>query len=222
MKPLSSPTASAKTRTRIIRAAESLFAEKGFRAMTLREVTRDARVNLAAVNYHFGSKMNLMRAVIERRFEPINRERLRQLDAAVAAAGKSPLPLETIFAALFKPLFDQVQTPKGPDRTLIQMIGRALTEPADFMRGMHREFFLELSQRFLRELRRSCPDMPEADLQFRFFLSISTMLGTITEQVRLENLTAGKLSGGDLDQVCSELTTFVVAGFRQGTSASSN
>lgn len=219
MKTAQPPPTSEKTRTRIIRAAEALFAEKGFRAMTLRGVTRDARVNLAAVNYHFGSKMNLMRAVIERRFEPINRERLRLLDEAVAAAGTAPLALETIFTALFKPLFDQVQTPKGPDRTLIQMIGRALTEPADFMRGMHREFFFELSQRFLRELRRSCPDLPEADLQIRFFLSVSTMLGTITEQVRLETMTAGKLSAADLDKIYLELTTFVVAGFRQAPPA---
>lgn len=216
-----SKSASDKTRARIIRAAERLFAEKGFRAMTLRDVTREARVNLAAVNYHFGSKINLMRAVIERRFEPINAERLRRLDAAIAERGDAPLPLEVIFEALFRPLFDEVKTAGGPDRTLIQMIGRALTEPADFMRDMHKEFFFELSRRFLSELKRACPALDEDELQLRLFLSVSTMLGTVTEQVRLENMTAGKLGGTDLDSICDALTRFVVAGFRQA-SASGN
>jgi AcrR family transcriptional regulator len=215
MKAANKQSAATKTRHRILRAAETIFAEKGFRAMTLRDVTREARVNLAAVNYHFGSKINLMRAVIERRFEPINRLRLQQLDDAIVAQGTSPLPLEQIFDALFRPLFDQVETAKGPDRILIQMIGRALTEPADFIRDMHREFFYELTQRFLHELRRTCPELPENELQLRYFLSVSTMLGTITEQVRLENMTNGKLGSGDLDQICDALIRYVVAGFRQ-------
>lgn len=183
--------------------------------MTLRDVTKEARVNLAAVNYHFGSKINLMRAVVERRFEPINRLRLQQLDEAIAAAGSAPLPLEVIFEAYFRPLFKQVQTAKGPDQILIQMIGRALTEPADFIRDMHKEFFYELSQRFLFELRRSCPSLPEDELQLRYFLSMSTMLGTICEQVRLENMTAGQLGVNDLDQIRDALLRYVVAGFQQ-------
>lgn len=216
MKEVKQQGAAQQTRRRIIRAAEKLFAENGFRAMTLRAVTREARVNLAAVNYHFGSKINLMRAVIEQRFEPINRERLDWLEAAVVQHGESPVPLETIFEALFRPLFNQMMTARGPDRLLMQMIGRALTEPADFMREMHREFFFELCRRFLSELQRSCPDLAEDDLQMRFFLAVSTMLGTISEQTRLEVMTAGKLTGADLEGMCDALTAYVVAGFRQG------
>ncbi len=204
-----------KTRGRIVRAAEKLFAEKGFRAMTLRDVTKEAGVNLAAVNYHFGSKTNLMRAVIERRFEPINRERLEQLNVQVTGHSPDPVPLESIFEALFRPLFNHAKTARGPDRTLMQMIGRALTEPVDFMRSMHKEFFQELSRRFLGELKRSCPELSDAALQLRFFLAVSTMLGAITEQVRLENISGGKLDGQDLDRICDELTAYVVAGFRQ-------
>jgi AcrR family transcriptional regulator len=215
MKAANTESVASKTRLAILRAAEIIFAQKGFRAMTLRDVTDEAEVNLAAVNYHFGSKINLMRAVIERRFEPINRLRLQQLDDALVALGTSPLPLEQIFDALFRPLFEQVKSTKGPDRILIQMIGRALTEPTDFIREMHREFFYELSQRFLHELRRTCPGLPENELQLRYFLSVSTMLGTITEQVRLENMTDGKLGSGHLDQICDALIRYVVAGIRQ-------
>ncbi|PXA04576.1 hypothetical protein DDZ13_05210 [Coraliomargarita sinensis] len=204
-----------KTRGQIVEAAEKLFAEKGFRAMTLRAVTKAAHVNLAAVNYHFGSKTNLMRAVIQRRMEPINAERIERLNSLVAEHSPEPLPLEAIFEALFRPLFEHATTEKGNDHTFMQMVGRALTEPADFMRNMHREFFAELSRRFLTELKRSCPELSEQALQLRFYLSVSTMLGTIIEQVRLESISGGKLSGKDLDKICDELTAFVVAGFKQ-------
>lgn len=209
------PPSAQKTLDRIVSAAEKLFAEKGFRAMTLRDVTKEARVNLAAVNYHFGSKINLMHAVIKRRIEPINSERLERLDALIAKHAPDPIPLEDIFEALFRPFFDHAMTTKGPNRAFIQMVGRAMTEPTDFMRDMHKEFFTKLSYRFMVELKRTCPELSDQDLQLRFFLSVSTMLGTITEQARLENISGGKLSGKDFDRICEELTAYVVSGFRQ-------
>lgn len=97
----------------------------------------------------------------------------------------------------------------------MQIIGRALTEPAEFMRSLHKEFFAELSQAFMREIKRSCPELSQEQLQYRFFLSISTMIGTVIEQVRLENISDGKLEGTNLDRILKELTDFVVAGFQQ-------
>ena len=78
-----------------MRAAEKIFAYGGYRAMALREVTKEARVNLAAVNYHFGSKSGLMRAIVRHRFEPINRERLRLLDASIEQHHPSPFRSRT-------------------------------------------------------------------------------------------------------------------------------
>lgn len=204
-----------KTRQRILRAAGKIFARGGYRAMTLREVTREAKVNLAAVNYHFGSKTNLMRALIRQRFEPINQERLKLLDELVATHAPDPVPLDLIYDALFRPLFAGVESAPINDSTFMQIIGRALTEPADCMRSLHKEFFAELSQRFIREIKRSCPDLSEEDLHYRFFLSISTMIGSVIEQIRLETISGGKLDGTNLDRILQELTAFVVAGFRQ-------
>lgn len=215
MQSAAAPKVAEKTREQIVEAAEKIFAERGFQAMTLRTVTKAAEVNLAAVNYHFGSKTNLMRAVIQRRIEPVNAERFRRLEALTTAHAPDPVPLQQIFEALFLPLFEQAAGTEDNDLIFMQMIGRALTEPADFMRKMHKEFFAALSKRFLSELKRTCPHLTEEKLQLRYYLSVSTMLGTIIEQVRLETISDGKLSGKDLDQVCRELTAFVVAGFKQ-------
>jgi len=204
-----------KTRQRILRAAGKIFAQGGYRAMTLREVTHEANVNLAAVNYHFGSKKNLMRALMRDRFEPINLQRLELLDENIAANTPDPVPLEAIYDALFRPLFTGIESAPVNDTTLMQIIGRALTEPADFMRSLHKEFFAELSQRFMHEIKRCCPELSQEQLQYRFFLSISTMIGTVIEQVRLETISDGKLDGTNLDTILHELIAYVVAGFRQ-------
>ncbi len=210
------PAKAALTRMRIINAAEALFGDKGFRAMTLRDVTREAHVNLAAVNYHFGSKKDLMRAVVRNRFEPINRERLQRLDRLVAEHAPDPVPTRAIFEALYRPLFESAVTASGePDRALIRLIGRALAEPAAFMRSMHSEFFRELGLRFLNELGRACPQLDEQTLQYRFFYAVSMMIGSIVEQTRLETFSAGKLDGRDFDRLVAGLIDFSVAGFQQ-------
>src|SRR3981081_4013505 len=72
--------ASAGTKTRILDAAELLFMEHGFEATSLRQLTSAAGVNLAAVNYHFGSKEELFQAVLTRRLDPMNQERIDLLD----------------------------------------------------------------------------------------------------------------------------------------------
>ena len=71
--------------------------------MTLRLVTHEAKVNLAAVNYHFGSKLNLMRALLRDRFEPINQQRHRLLDQQIEAHAPDPVPLPVIYDTLFRP-----------------------------------------------------------------------------------------------------------------------
>ncbi|MGJ8650066.1 MAG: TetR/AcrR family transcriptional regulator [Opitutaceae bacterium] len=209
------PSISDKTRQKIIRTTEKLFAEKGFRAMTLRDVTREAKVNLAAVNYHFGSKSKLILEVIRDRIEPINEERLKRLDQLIEQYAPQPVPVNSIFDSLFRPLFESDGAGSGPNPALIQMIGRAFTEPADFMRGMHRDLFRDLTQRYLAELHRSCPDMTIETLQYRFFLSISTMLGATIDQVILENLSESKLGPRNYDRVVTELINYASAGFEQ-------
>lgn len=204
------------TRKRIISAAEKIFADKGFRAMTLRDVTKEAKVNLAAVNYHFGSKTKLMHAVIYNRFAPINEERMRRLNALKTEHGGGVIPLRDIFAALIDPLFEAaVHKQPKKDNILMRIIGRAFTEPADFMCQMHKDFFKELCLRFISEIQEACPDLSKDEIHFRFFFSVSTMLGSIIEKSRFETLSNRSLHPSDLPAIAERLTSFIVAGFEQ-------
>ena len=72
------------TKTKILNAAEDLFAARGPNAVSLRQVISRAKVNLAAIHYHFGSKESLLQAVLSRRLVPLNAERLALLEISTA------------------------------------------------------------------------------------------------------------------------------------------
>src|SRR3954454_15556964 len=90
------------TRSRILDVAEELFSERGFDKISIRNITEKARVNLAAINYHFGSKEDLIAAIFEREVVPVNNARLAALDAAEASGRKDP-KLEDILEAFIRP-----------------------------------------------------------------------------------------------------------------------
>ena len=89
------------TKERILDAAETLFAQYGFGGTSLRQVTSQADVNIAAVNYHFGSKENLVNEVFRRRMDEMSAQRLSRLQEAVKAEGGSDL--DAILAAFVEP-----------------------------------------------------------------------------------------------------------------------
>src|SRR5690348_7945687 len=92
------------TKQRILDTAERLFAEHGYVGTSMRQVIADAGVNLAAIHYHFGSKEELLDAVVSRRAEPVNTDRIARLEAAQAEAGGRPLPVEITLEALLQPM----------------------------------------------------------------------------------------------------------------------
>lgn len=94
---------SAETRAKIIQAAEKLFARRSFASVSMREITGEAGVALAAAHYHFGSKEDLFRAVFLRRARDLNRERFELLRQAADSAGPGVVPLRTVLNALLRP-----------------------------------------------------------------------------------------------------------------------
>src|SRR5690606_9030803 len=95
---------SAYTRAQILDTAGRLFAQKGHENTSLREITAAAGVNLSSVNYHFGSKEGLIKAVLKEQLATLNRERLSLLDQLESQANGSPIPASEIVDAFFAPL----------------------------------------------------------------------------------------------------------------------
>src|SRR4051812_45237275 len=91
-----------ETRTRILEAAEELFMQHGFEATSMRVLTARAGVNLAAVNYHFGSKHALIEAVFRRKLDPMNANRVAELDRLEKEAAGRALSTEAIIRAFVR------------------------------------------------------------------------------------------------------------------------
>ncbi len=165
---------SADTKTRILDTAEVLFAERGYSATSLRDITAEAGVNLAAVNYHFGSKEALLAAVFERRVVPVNDERLRLLDLVEAEAGKGPLDAEPVVRACLVPAFQTGAESGLPEPKFMQLVGRMHSETNEQFRKAFFSLFAEVAQRFTAALARALPEVAPEEVTWRLHFLIGS------------------------------------------------
>jgi AcrR family transcriptional regulator len=151
------------TKERILDAAEMLFSKQGFAATSMRRITSAAGVNLAAVNYHFGSKAHLVEAVFERRLRPLNEERLVRLDRVLQhRAG-----VRDILDAFLGPALERLASVDEGDRQFIRLLARSHTdEMAGTERFMDRLYEPAL-RRFKEALTAALPEIPPAELMWR-------------------------------------------------------
>ena len=156
------------TLEKILRSAESLFEHQGFEATTLRQITASAGVNLAAVNYHFGSKEALIREIFKRRLTQLNQERLVALDRLEKAAAGRPVKPAKILDAFFGTLLRIAQKDNEGGPTFLKLLGRTLTEPSEFIRVFLATEYEEVLGRYREALFKSLPDVPREEILWRF------------------------------------------------------
>ena len=174
-----------ETRTRILDAAEELFMQHGFEATSMRLLTAKAGVNLAAVNYHFGSKDALIEAVFRRRLDPMNQARVAELEKVEAQPG--PAATEAIIRAFLSPTLKLVEDAKGGGRNFIRLLGRTYTEPTKAVRQLIGQMYAPVMDRFKAALERALPQMPREELVWRMHFMFGTLAYTLaaTDTVQL-------------------------------------
>lgn len=202
------------TRQRILEAAERHYAERGFDGMSMRALTSEAEVNLAAVNYHFGSKKELIHAIFRERIVPMNAERLALLKKAQEKAGDAPIPLEVIIDAFLQPVAQRASGPDGPDIDFLRMVGRCLSEDADFWHRLYVEEFQETVSAFRGAIHRTVPGLSEKELKLRFHFCVSAMLGALVKHQQFMREMKAKPDSNDISTVFLHLRDFLCAGFR--------
>ena len=197
------------TKDRILNAAERLFARDGFEATSLRAITTEAKVNLAAVNYHFQSKEALVQAVIGRRMGPVNAQRIALLDAYESEAAGEPLPLEKIMDAFLRPIVALVGSHA---HEFVPLIGRIYVEPGEFAERLYTQQFEPMRQRFFPALQRALPDLPLDELSWRVHFAIGAMVHTMAASKILEMMSRGRCDISDVEGTLGRLKTFAMAG----------
>jgi AcrR family transcriptional regulator len=150
------------TKERLLSAAEQLFAEHGFAATSLRQLTACADVNIAAVNYHFGSKENLITEVFRRRFDELTARRMQLLQAAVEA---DPTDLDAILAAFIRPAMEIGMDGEGA--AFVRVVARAYAEKNERLRKFLSDNYGHVLREFARAIQRCLPQLPKQDLYWR-------------------------------------------------------
>jgi len=202
------------TRDRILEVAERLFAEHGFAASSLRTITAEAGANLAAVNYHFGSKDGLVREVLSRRVDPLNRERLALLEHAMESAGHEGPPLERIVDAFVGPALRMSQDPEQGGRVFMRLFGHAMSQPDPQLREFITGKFGVVAQRFHAALSRALPALDGCEVYWRMLFMVGSMVHTMAMADQLHALTCGMCDARDLAGTRRRLVAFVAAGLR--------
>ncbi|KUL22731.1 TetR/AcrR family transcriptional regulator [Actinoplanes awajinensis] len=153
------------TRTQLLDAAEHLFAERGYRGTSIRAVTERAGANLAAVGYHFGSKAELLGAVVRRVLEPINAAQSAGLDRLLA---RTPDPaVSDLVEAFAGPLFDEMPAGDEGGARTSRLIVTILGDPAEEVRAWTGPAEATARDRFLAAFARALPGLPPEELRFR-------------------------------------------------------
>ncbi len=162
------------TKQRILDAAEALLVEHGAASVSLRQITASAAVNLAAVNYHFGSKRSLIHAVLARHLDPLHEDRLRVLDACeTSVAGQ--LDCEHVLAALFAPALHRARHQAG----FLRFVGRVYTDPSPEIADFIHRRYEPVTTRFSAAFAAALPGLPHAELALRLQFVLKAIAGII-------------------------------------------
>jgi AcrR family transcriptional regulator len=155
-------SSSMPTKERILGAAEELFARHGFEGASLRQLTAAAGVNLAAVNYHFGSKDRLIEEVFRRRLDQLNGRRLAALQKI---AGEPGTTIEDVLGAFIAPALELSHD--GSGSLFMRVLARAFAEHDDTLRKFLSDNYGHVMRQFTAEFARLLPNLSKEELYWR-------------------------------------------------------
>ncbi len=202
------------TRERILDTAEAVFMAHGYEGASMRQITAEATANLASVNYHFGGKEGLFQAVLKRRLDRINRQRLRMLDELERQAGGAPLKPSQIVDAFFGTLL-RIGAEPGSD-TFLRLLGRTFTEPAGFIGAVMAREYADVLERYKAALFRALPDVPKEEIVWRFHFMLGATSYAIagTDTLRMVTDWQTGPAGDDMEHLLPRLMSFLLGGLR--------
>jgi len=203
----------ADTKQRILDAAEELFARNGFHGTSLRTITGKAGVNLAAVNYHFGSKEALIEAVFERRLTPLNSLRMERLEAVRQRAEResSAPDVRRTLLAFIEPTMMFREAGEG-SRNFIVLVGRVLAEPDETVRMMFVEQIRPVFLFLFEILCRALPGQNRELLFWRLQFALGAISHTLCWMGRFPALAQGLEPPQDAATLTDWLLDFITAG----------
>jgi len=207
---------SAGPKLKLVEAAERLFADRGFEAVSVRDVTVMAGLNVAAVNYHFGSRNGLVAAVMTRYVTPINDERLARIEAAERKWAGKAVPLEEIVEAFARPLITRVRKSELSEKLFHKLLGRIFGEQSGALSPELETQFQSVATIFMRVLAKTLPDLSMEEIVWRMHFMAGAMIHLLTHGEMMQRFSQGAAGSPTTDTSFARFTRFVCAGLREG------
>lgn len=206
----------ASTKKKILNAAEELFADRGFAETSLRVITARAEVNLASVNYHFGSKKSLIEAVFERFMDSFTNELMTEmshLDKQVA-----PISVEQVLSTLVRPLIEIDQIRPNGSSVFMKLLGRAYAETQGHIRRFAMQRYSHVLARFTRLLHKACPELAPSEMFWRLHFMLGSFIFTLAGHEALQEISESDFEETvSVEQIIFRLVPFLSAGFSTQT-----
>jgi AcrR family transcriptional regulator len=200
------------TKDRILGAAEELFAQHGFSGTSLRQVTSRADVNIAAVNYHFGSKENLVNEVFRRRMDEMSAQRLARLKNAIQ---QHPGELEPVLAAFVEPALALSKDQHG-GAAFIRVIARAYAEKNDSLRKFLSDQYGHVPREFAKAIAICLPQLSKEQLYWRLDFLSGALTYAMADFGMIKRL-SGTSEAAHRERAARELIRFAAAGLKADT-----
>lgn len=202
----------ARTRERLIEAAERLFAAHGFRATSVRALTSEAGCNVASVNYHFGGKEGLYREMFRRRLAALREQRIAGLRRAMGEAGGEEgleRTLGAFTAAFLEPHLDQ-----SGGRRLMRLFSRELLDPHLRPGTLQREMVEPVRRALTEALQSVCHGLDARSAR----RSVHSVIAQLVHVVQMQNAPGAmrdpKLRDFNLKVAADHIVRFSAAGIR--------
>jgi len=202
------------TRARILDAAEKLFAEHGYSAVSLRSITAEAGVNVAAIHFHFASKEALFEALFNRRIDPINESRIAGLNATLDRAAGGRPQIEEVIAAFVKPYLEAGHGFDAGRIVLLRFMARAAADQDRSIQNVLRKKFDPPWKVLTKATRKAFPDISDEGLNWGLFFLLGALYFVNPSRGWLSALSDGKCEAGDTDAAYRYLLPFLAGGLR--------
>ena len=204
------------TKQRLIEAAEALFADEGFDRVSVRDITTKAAANVAAVNYHFGSREGLVAVVMARYINPVSEERLARLEALERRAAGKPVAVEEILDAFIRPFATQVRRSELSEKLFFKLMGRMFGQQGSELPPEVEKLIMSKVGRFHKAFSRPLPGLSSEEIWWRMHLMSGSMIHTMAHSETVQRLSGGDSGSPTVEQTLSRFIRFAAAGMRQG------
>ncbi|MFT3991674.1 MAG: TetR family transcriptional regulator [Luteolibacter sp.] len=198
---------------KLLDAAEQLFAEKGFEAVSVRDITKLANANVAAVNYHFGSREGLLTMVMTRYLAPVNEERMALLDEAERRAGGKALSVEEIIIAMSRPLINQVMRSEMSEQVFCKLLARVISEQNDDLSFAVETHLRSAAHRFYDALEKALPDVSREEIAWRLHFTHGAVVKLLYHQEMFKRV--AEIPDATLEESFQRFIRYAVAGMCQ-------